>query len=285
MTHSLRKGRMRTTSLARSSAPIEEEYRRALDALARCPTQQPAFDASRYADGAVEEARGMWLVRMRAEHDSVPALTALAGQLVEAGATLDAQGVALRMAIDELRHTEICGAAVRALGGDPTYELREAPRLPSWPGVTPEERALRNVLFGNAFIETVNAANLVDILDTMTDPYLREATRLLLADEVHHASFGFDYLTTWAPFLDAQPDVRASLNRWLPRAFAELERARSGAGLPPKARDADQIALGIPDPARLTEVLHHTVQGAILPALEGFGLDATTAWRERTLDA
>jgi hypothetical protein len=207
------------------------------------------------------------------------------GQLVEAGATLDAQGVVLRMAIDELRHTEICGAAVRALGGDPSYALRPMPRLPAWPGVSPEERALRNVIFGNALVESVNAANLVDILDSMSDPYLREATRLLLADEVHHASFGFDYLTAWGPWLEGHPEARSSLDRWLRRAFAELERARGAAGLPPRTLDADQIALGIPDPARLTLVLHHTVEGALVPALEGFGLDAGTAWRERSPEA
>ena len=54
-------------------------------------------------------------------------------------------------------------------------------------------------------IEVVNTANLVDILDTMTDPYLREATRQLLADEVFHGTFGFEYLAAWGPWLDAHP--------------------------------------------------------------------------------
>jgi hypothetical protein len=225
----------------------------------------------------------MWRVRMAAEHASVPVLAALAGQLIEAGATLDAQAVVLRMALDEIRHTEICGATLRALGDEATCEIpAEPPKLPIWPGTSPEERALRNVLFGNAMIEMVNAANLVDILDTMTDECLREATRLLLADEVQHAAFGFDYLEAWGPWLAARPEVRRSLEAWLRSAFAELERARSGAGLPPRVRNEDQIALGIPDPARLTFVLHQTVEAAIVPALERFDLDAGAAWRGRS---
>ena len=223
----------------------------------------------------------MWRVRMGAEQASVPILAALAGQLGEAGATLDAQGVVFRMALDELRHTEICGEVVRALGGDPSCEPGAAVRLPVWPGVSPEERALRNVIFGNAMIEAVNTANLVDVHDSMSDPCLREATRQLLSDEVRHAAFGFDYLEAWGPWLAARPEVRASLSRWLRRAFLELERARSGAGLAPRERTADQVALGLPDPARVTLVLHQTVEGAILPALEGFGLEAGAAWRER----
>jgi hypothetical protein len=188
-------------------------------------------------------------------------------------------------ALDELRHTEICGEAVRALGGEPSCELApKMPRLPAWPGVRPEERALRNVIFGTAMIEMVNASNLVDFLDTMTDPCLREATRLLLADEVQHASFGYDYLEAWAPWLAARPEVRGSLDVFLRRAFAELERARAGSPSP-RALTPDQIALGIPDPTRLTLVLHQTVEGAIIPALEGFGLNAGDAWRERSLAA
>jgi hypothetical protein len=188
------------------------------------------------------------------------------------------------MALDELRHAEICGEAIRALGGEPVCEV-EPPVVPIFPGVGAEERALRNVIFGNALVEMVNTAQLVDVLDTMTDPRLREATRLLLADEVHHAAFGFDYLEAWSPWLDAHPEVRRSLDGFLRRAFAELERVRSGSGLPARARSADEIALGIADPARLTEVFHQTVQCAVIPALEGFGLDAGTAFRTRSLDA
>jgi hypothetical protein len=275
---------MPTLTLATSGTALAGEHRRALDALARCRPQEVAFDAGRYDPGAVAEAREMWRSRMRAEHQSVPALTALATQLVDAGATIDAQAVVLRMALDEIRHAEICGEAVRALGGDPVCDV-EVPILPVWPGVSPEERALRNVIFGNALVETVNTAQLVDFHDHMSDPYLREATRRLLADEVQHAAFGFDYLAAWAPWLDAHPDVRGSLDRFLRSAFGELERVRSSSALPPRKLTPDEAALGIGDPERLMTVFFQTVELAIVPALEGFGLDAGTAFRERTAAA
>jgi hypothetical protein len=275
---------MRKLTLAGSGTPIEDEYRRASLALARCSRQPPPFDARNYDPRAVAEAREMWRVRMRTEHESVPALAALAGQLVEAGATLDAQGTVLRMALDELRHTEICGEVVRALGGEPCCDTLEVPRLPVWAGVCAEERALRNVIFGNALIEMVNTANLVDALDTLRDPCLREATRNLLADEVQHASFGFDYLAAWEGWLAERAEVRRSLDRFLRRAFAELERVRAGVGEKRVLTD-DEAALGIVDPERRTEVLRHTVEGAIVPALEEFGLEAGAAWKARAADA
>jgi hypothetical protein len=148
---------MSKLTLAKTGTAIADEHRRALDALARCQVHPAAFDASLYDPAAVAETRELWRTRMRAEHESVPVLAALAGQLVEAGATIDAQAVVLRMALDEVRHAEICGEAVRALGGAPECESA-APPLPVWAGVSPEERALRNVIFGNALVETVNTA-------------------------------------------------------------------------------------------------------------------------------
>jgi hypothetical protein len=276
---------MATITITGSGTAIEEEHRRALDALARCKPQAEVFDAARYDPRAVAEAREMWRARMRAEHESVPVLAALVTQLIAAGATLDAQAVVLRMAIDEIRHAEICGEAVRALGGEPSCVIGEPPALPAFRGVGAEERALRSVIFGHALVETVNTALLVDTLDTMSDPYLREATRRLLADEVQHAAFGFEYLVAWRPWLDAHPEARASLERYLRVAFAELERVRSGSALPPRRRTEDELALGIGDPARITVVFHQTVEGAIVPALEAFGLDAGAAWRARSAAA
>jgi hypothetical protein len=140
------------------------------------------------------------------------------------------------------------------------------------------------VILGHAMIETVNAANLVDVLDSKSDPYLRDATRLLLADEVKHASFGFDYLAAWHAWLmrGRRCGPRSTAGSAAPSPSSSGRGAAPGClrRLPP-----DQMALGIPDPARLTVVLHQTVEGAIVPALEGFGLDAATSWRKRAPDA
>jgi hypothetical protein len=98
-----------------------------------------------------------------------------------------------------------------------------------------------------------------------------------------HGSFGFSYLEAWAPWLEERPDVRASLGRYLRRAFAHAEKARSGLGLPRRVLSTDEIALGIPDPARLPEVFYSTIEGAVLPGLARFDLGAELAWRERSL--
>src|SRR5262249_43024113 len=107
----------------------------------------------------------------------------------------------------------------------------------------------------------------------------------LLADEVLHGAFGYHYLEAWAPWLGARPEVRRSLDRYLRRAFASLEQIRSGVGAAPRVLTADEIALGLPDPRRLPEVFYQTVEAAIGPGLERFGLEAAAAFRARSLDS
>src|SRR6185369_2842395 len=107
---------MQTLTIARSGTPIEDEYRRFLDGIARCKPQALTFDAGAFDPDAVARAREMWRVRIRAEHESVPVFLALAREVLAANATLDVQAVVLRMAADEVRHAEICGEVVAALG-------------------------------------------------------------------------------------------------------------------------------------------------------------------------
>lgn len=277
---------MATLTIDGSSTSIEGEYRALCRGIARCKQHEVAFDPRPYAPSAVAEARDIWRLRMRSEHESAPVFAALAIASVEAHATFDMTGVLLRMAADEVRHAEICGEAARALGGDGTCEApAELMRLPPHPGAGPEERMLRDVIWSCCLVEVVNTANLVDWLDTTSDPYLHERLRLLLADEALHGQFGFEYLEAWTPWMDANPAVRRSLEGYLRRAFAEHERLRSGNGAPPRVLTADEVALGIPDPKRLPEVYYQTMEAAVVPGLERFGLDATTAWRTRSLTA
>ena len=267
-----------------SGTPIEKEYRTIARAIQRCTPADVTFDAKAYAPRAVERVRAMWLRRMESEYRSTTVFSALVAQLFDANATIDHAGVVLRMAQDELRHAEICGETVIALGGVAVGQAPPTVRpLAMHRGCSPEERAMRNVMYGTCLGEMVNCARFVDAIDTMHDPYLRDVTRRLLADEVLHGQFGFHYLEAWRPWLDANPEVRVSLERYLRHAFAVLERDLSGAGAAPEALTDDERALGVPDRARLPETFYATVTGAIVPGLERFGIEAGAAWKARSL--
>ena len=273
----------RAIGLPVPGSPIEKEYRAIAGAMLRCARTVHAFDGRAYAPAALEAARKLWVVRMDAEYRSTSVFSALVAQLMEAGASLEATAVVLRMAQDEIRHAEVCGEVVVALGGEVRIEPKEVALISRHPGCGPEERALRNVIYGCCLSEIVNTARFVDMIDTMSDPYLRDVTRQLLSDEVLHGQFGFHYLEASRDWLERHPEVRASLGRYLRHAFAVLERQLSGAGAPPRVLSADERALGLPDPARLPETFYQTVTGAIVPGLERFGIGAGEAWAGRSL--
>src|SRR5438128_5634440 len=105
-----------------SGTALEKEYRAVDEALRRTEQLVPSFDAAAYAPRAIERALSMWRQRMAVEHRSTTVFSNLAAQLFEANASLDAKLVMLRMAQDEIRHTETCGQVVRALGGEPRVE-------------------------------------------------------------------------------------------------------------------------------------------------------------------
>ena len=271
-------------SAACSATPIEKEYRAIEAAMTRCPPTVSAFAGKLYDPRAVERAQRMWSVRMESEHRSTAVFTAMVPQLMEAGAPLDTKAVVLRMAQDELRHTEVCARVIEALGAVAEHDADlETVRIATHAGCTPGERALRNIVFGCCLSEIINSARFVDALDTMSDPFIKDATRQLLADEVLHGQFGFHYLDACRPWLDEHAEVRASLGTYLRYAFAVIERDLGGLPTTAATLTDDERAIGIPDAERMAIVFHQTIEGAIVPGLEQHGIAAGEAWKTRTL--
>ena len=229
---------------------------------------------------AVELARRFWARRMEAEHRSVQVFTQLALQLIEVNAPFDAKTVTLRMAEDELLHTEFSAEVLGALGAPP--RIRTDPGfapLARHPGCSPEERVLRNVLYTTCLSEMVAVARLGASHEQSSDPGIRSAIRSLLSDEVMHGQFGFHYLDAMQP----SAELRANLEKYLVHAFAVLEEELCGRSAGQAPIDADAVDLGVVDPAAADEVFRVSVEEAIVPGLEARGLAAGRAWRKRRL--
>lgn len=269
-------------TLASSPGAIADEYESARTSLARAGARATVFDASVYDPAAVARLCLMLRIRTASEYHSASVFQRLATQLMQAHATLDAQAVMTRMAFDELRHAELCARALVAVGAPAECEIADhIPDLTDHPEVSREEAALRNVIYSCAMTEAINTARFVHTLDRTTDPYLHEVLRQLLADEVQHGAFGFHYVERWAPWLQQNPEVRASLEGFMRHAFFMLEWAMSGGKRPHVALTPDERALGLPDPLTLGDVFYQTVESAIVPGLERCGIAAERAYRTR----
>lgn len=264
------------------ATPIADEYRMLVRGIARVHDDPGTFTPSAYDPISVANARAGWKKRMVDEYASTTVFSALYAQLVEANATLDAGAVVLRMAQDELRHAEICGRVVQAMGGSHrvTRDTSVA-AIATHPGACAEERALRNVLV-TALSEMHSVSFFVASLDRMSDPYLRVVTRSLLADEILHGRFGFYYLAERADWLARRPEVRASIATYLRYVFAVLEEAFVRPPRPDARRGADDDALGLLDDALQRDVFVDSMEHAVVPGLERFGIEASHAWKTRT---
>jgi len=126
------------------------------------------------------------------------------------------------------------------------------------------------VLYTTSCSEMVACARFVATLDRMSDPYLREVNRRLLADEVLHGRIGRALLAVirggveWARW-PGDAAVGAIARRWRDamrgRDVVEPDEVAAFAD----ARWAAQLqAIGIPEPAAFRAAYHRALDG--LPA-------------------
>jgi hypothetical protein len=272
----------RRMSAALSSSEIADDYRAATAAMRRCEPVAHRFDAAAYEPAVLDAARAWWPRMMRTEYESSSVFIDMALQLRQIDAPIDVQSAALRMAHEELRHAELCGAVLTALGVEPVIAAPPVLRLAIHGDCSLEESVLRHVIYGCCLSETVNAARLAKRIAHTRDPFIRETFRQQAADERFHAQFGYLYLETRHGWLAARPDVRQSIARYLRYGFANLEQ-QMGAN-PANARPPtdDERAIGLPDLTDLSATFQETILNACIPGLERFGIDAASAWRTRT---
>lgn len=272
----------RNVTLAATGNKIESEYRALTAALGHGSPDFEAFDRAAHDPAALVEARRFWRARFEAEHRSVAVFLLLGAQLLEANATIDAKAVMLRFAQDELRHTELCGLLLRALGEEPDVPVDVAVRpLATHAGCGLLERALRNTIYACCMSEMIALGRLVDVLETTTDPIAAAVTRSIVADEVMHGRFGFLFLEARRSELARDDDLRASLTEYCRHAFAVLEDELVGRLAGAEKPSAGAAALGVIDPERAREVFYGTIAAAVVPGLAQHGIDAEWAWATR----
>jgi len=273
----------RWLTAALSGTPIVEEYRFVDKALRPCEPMAHAFDRSRHPAEAIEKARGWWLVAMQSEYESASVFIDMATQLRQIAGPLDVQTVVLRMAQDELRHAAICARVVEAMGGEAKIPAGPLPRALPHSDCVADESVLREIIYGCCLSEMVNVARLAKSVGEVGDPFVRDAFRLLLADERLHAQFGFYYLESRRAWLDAHPEIVRSLGRFLRYAFAGLEQRMGAVPFDARPRTEAELAIGLPDPTERSSTFQETILNASIPGLERFGIDASAAWRDRSL--
>ncbi len=217
-----------------------------------------------------------WRGRMVNEHLSARVWAALVGQLVAAAAPPQLIAEAAEAVADELRHAELCGGVVLALGGSPVARLTELEEIPDHAGAGPLEAVLRNVVSVGCMSETVAVSIIRAEHAEIQGTVLGGVLARILADEIAHARFGWRALSMLLPALDA--DARVRLDAYLAVALAhqvehEVPKLPRLLGLRPESGQA-----GVCDGGFARSLFVDTLTDVIVPGLDKAGLNGTAAW-------
>jgi hypothetical protein len=241
------------------------------------------FQRGAYSSTALAKVRARWQVQRQVEYRSTSVFLDLSKQLMEAGASVHQTAVAVRMAQDEYRHADMCETVARALGCKTLAPLTMVlPKVAMHLDVSRQVAALRNVILCTCISETIAVANFIVELEELSDPYLKSATRALLADEVLHGEYGFRFLEDWAPFLASEPQAKAQVSAYLRFAFAFAEQELVGTD-DHESATREERSLGLLDYQTRRGIFHDVMQNAVVPGLEQFDLSAAKAFQTRSI--
>jgi hypothetical protein len=265
-----------------SRTPLAQTYEASLGGERRARRKIPwdGFDRALYPEAALELAADAQLRLAEGEYHAIGLFGRIASGVAMAGAPFDIVSAATRISSDELRHADYCTRLASLFRGHPmTLSIDRAALADAAPVLPVEAEADFLVAKYAAVGETLAAALLRACRERATDPVARAHFSSILGDEVHHAHFGWYYLTWRAPLWSERE--RRAVGERLGEFVADIEWALwFGRDAPESARAAAD-ALGVLDSDSQRAVVKEVMETEIVPGLDALGLGASAAWRER----
>ena len=236
------------------------------------------LDVSKIAPALLERARATWAERASTEHRSIEVMTRFLVELQGAGEPIEMYAGTLELIEDEIRHTALCRAMCRALGGSVPADRPTAEVAAGLQRAPMNERALATAIAMLAVNETMSVGYIRDLAARCENPVVGAVLRATVEDEDEHEAFGWTYIAT---ALDRFP--KATHPEW--RAFTRrvvqphLDHAgRALAAVAPEERelarfpDSELIDLGLMSQEREALVGLATFQRELEPRLSKLGL-------------
>lgn len=197
--------------------------------------------------------------------------------LTEIGASPDLIHEGLRIADDEMVHSEMSHDVVEAAGGGPPAPIpRETLALPRTPGEPLEHDVARVAVRVFCLGETVAVPLFRRLREGCTVPVARRALDRVLRDEVRHRDFGWSLLA-WLLAHPMTRALRALAEEALPADFA---RIRGAYGASPELTEMDpkDRAWGLMSPSEYAAATERTLERDWVPRFGEVGIDARRAW-------
>jgi hypothetical protein len=216
---------------------------------------------------------GVWAFRARAEREAIARFSRLSSELRRLGAEPRVIELASSAVDDEERHARLCADIARHYGSPLSPGVGAAPPIGP-PALPADDRVLYEVVAFCCVTETLNTSLMHVAYLRARVPYVREAIREILKDEVWHSRLG------WAHLHSARAKGQgAFLSAALPRMLAGAVRMELFADSPAQhAEEAELLAdHGELPLATRAEIFESSARDVLLPGLEELGIDTRPA--------
>jgi hypothetical protein len=221
--------------------------------------------------------RTEWARRVEEEYRSSAIAQNLTLWLTQIGASPDLVHAGLRIADDEMVHSEMSHAVLQAAGRGAAAPIpREALELARTPGEPLEHDVTRVAVRVFCLGETAAVPLFRRLREGCTVPVARRALDRVLRDEVRHRDFGWSLLS-WLFEHPMAPALRELAEAALPADFARL---RGAYGASPELTEIDpkDRAWGLMSPSEYAAAAERTLERDWIPRFRKLRIDARRAW-------
>jgi hypothetical protein len=239
-----------------------------------------ACDRSSFPKPARDLAVDSYVKLAAGEYGAVQLYGALTSAMALAGLPLDLITASAAICTDEARHADYAMQMTRVLTGEdvPIPLDKESLERPWKKDVTTVDIDVV-VLHVAAISETLSCGLVSACLERASDPTSRAVFQNLMADEVHHARFGWHYLSWRAPQWSRAE--RQHLADSMARNVVGIERRFWRGRDAPNSAFAAARALGVLESEGQRSVVREMMEEEIVPAIDALGLGGSHAWRAR----
>ena len=268
---------------ALTKTPLARQHERRLDGKStRRPKAIPwgAFDRSRFPKPAIDLAVDSYVKLAAGEYGAVQLYAQLTSAMALAGLPFDLITGSASICTDEARHADYAMQMARALTGDDVpVRVEKEPLEAPWKKHDLLDAIDDAVLHVAAISETISCALIGVCLERATDATTKALLGNLVSDEVHHARFGWYYLSWRSPQWTRAERQRVADG--MATNVVQIERRFwQGRDAPASAAQA-ACALGVLGSEAQRAAVRDVMESEIVPALDSYGLGASHAWRVR----
>jgi rubrerythrin len=244
------------------------------------PIDWGAFDRRQFPKPAIDLAVDSYIKIAIGEYGAVQLYAQLTSAMALAGLPFDLITTSASICSDEARHADYAMQMARALTGNdvPVRVERDVLEAP-WRKDVSLEAIDSAVLHVAALSETISCALIGACLERATDATTKALLGNLVSDEVHHARFGWYYLS-WRSPQWTRPERQRVADSMAANVVMIERRFWRGRDAHPSAAKAAR-ALGVLESEGQRAAVRAVMESEIVPALDSFGLGASHAWRVR----